>query len=166
MRKLLKILEVDKLTAVSPVNAGLPGQTGRKTGAMQELGKDVFLKLLVAQLRHQDPLNPQDNSAFVAQMAQFTALEQMQNLNQLLGRMLDLQAGVQAPALLDRWVTVKEEGGEQRSGRVHAVEYTSGTPWLIVSGRRYPLEAVQRVEPADASREAVSDNVAGEKNVF
>lgn len=154
------------MTAINPVNAGLSGQTGRKTGAMQELGKDVFLQLLVTQLRHQDPLNPQDNSAFVAQMAQFTALEQMQNLNQLLGKMLDLQAGVQAPALLDRWVTVTQESGAQQSGRVQAVEYSSGKPWLIVDGRRYPLEAVQRVAPADPGREAVPNSTAGEKNGF
>jgi flagellar basal-body rod modification protein FlgD len=133
---------------------------------MQELGKDVFLKLLVTQLRHQDPLNPQDNSAFVAQMAQFTALEQMQNLNQLLGRMLDLQAAAQAPVLLDRWVTVQGEGGQQHSGRVQSVEYSAGKPWLVVDGKRYPLEAVQKVAAGGPGREAAAKSAAGEENGF
>ena len=45
------------------------------------MGKDDFLHMLVAQLKYQDPLNPMDNTAFVAQLAEFSALEQMQNVN-------------------------------------------------------------------------------------
>ncbi|MCL5045849.1 MAG: hypothetical protein M1598_03480 [Actinobacteria bacterium] len=64
----------------------------------RSLGKDAFFKLLIKQLQYQDPLQPMDNQAFVAQMAQFTTLEQMQNLNRsnlqglavgFLGRKLD-----------------------------------------------------------------------------
>lgn len=141
------------MTAINTVSTGQPAPAVRKTGAAQELGKDAFLKLLVTQLRNQDPLNPKDNSAFVAQMAQFTALEQMQNLNLLLGRLLDLQAGAQAPALLDRWVTVRGEAGQQTSGRVQAVEYSDGKPWLVVDGRRFELEAVQKIAPAQGSED-------------
>lgn len=49
------------------------------------LGKDAFLKMLIAQLRHQDPLNPMDGTAFVAQLAQFSSLEQLTNLNEAMG---------------------------------------------------------------------------------
>jgi flagellar basal-body rod modification protein FlgD len=51
-------------------------------GAGKELGKESFLQLLVTQMRYQDPLSPMDNQAFLAQLAQFSSLEQMQNLNQ------------------------------------------------------------------------------------
>lgn len=58
---------------------GTAVQTSAASGDV--LGKDDFLSLLVTQLRHQDPLSPMDNGEFVAQLAQFSALEQMQNLN-------------------------------------------------------------------------------------
>jgi flagellar basal-body rod modification protein FlgD len=53
--------------------------------ASGELGQDSFLKLLVAQMQHQDPLNPQGNEEFIAQLAQFTSLEQLMGVNTALG---------------------------------------------------------------------------------
>ena len=53
-----------------------------KTGKQGALGKDAFLKLLVTQLQHQDPLNPLDDKEFIAQLAQFSSLEQMNNISE------------------------------------------------------------------------------------
>jgi flagellar basal-body rod modification protein FlgD len=61
-----------------PAAAGAAAQTAQSKAA---LGKEDFLKLLVTQLQNQDPLNPTDNTAFVAQLAQFSSLEGITNLN-------------------------------------------------------------------------------------
>lgn len=133
-------------TVNAATGSSTSGQTtGRKTGAMQEMGKDAFLQLLVTQLRHQDPLSPQDNSAFVAQMAQFTALEQMQNLNIAVAKLLEQQSNLQAPSLLGRNVTVVGADGEQHSGKVEELEYSLGQPLLMVDGHLYRMDMVQKV---------------------
>lgn len=64
-------------------------------GGDRALGKDAFLKLLVAQLRHQDPLKPQDDSAFVAQLAQFSSLEQTMGINSRLDMLSAQSQGLQ-----------------------------------------------------------------------
>jgi flagellar basal-body rod modification protein FlgD len=80
------------------------------TGNKNALGQDAFMKLLVTQLKNQNPLDPQDNTAFVAQLAQFSSLEGIQSLNStvtgLAGGLQSSQA-LQASALVGRTVSVE-----------------------------------------------------------
>src|SRR6186713_344562 len=75
---------------VAPVNntTTSTADLGKALGSNPAMGRDAFLKLLVAQLKNQDPLKPQDNSAFVAELAQFSSLEQSMGVNDKLNQMM------------------------------------------------------------------------------
>src|SRR5512138_1042562 len=78
---------------------------GVKAQGSDKLGKNEFLKILTVQLANQDPTKPMDSNAFVAQLAQFSALEQQQNTNDTLTKMLTLQqasAGTNAVAMVGK----------------------------------------------------------------
>ena len=75
------------VNAVGTVEQLLKQREGVKRDP-NELGKDQFLQLLITQLRYQDPISPVDDKEFIAQMAQFSSLEQMQNLNTNMRMML------------------------------------------------------------------------------
>lgn len=117
--------------------------TGAVAAAMlptQTLGQQDFLKLLVTQLSSQDPLNPQTNTDFIAQMAQFTSLEQTQVMQADLAQMRDQQAAAQANALLGRQVTLQADANHTVQGLVTAISIGSGKPQLLVNGQYYSID--------------------------
>lgn len=88
-----KVAEKNKTVA----NTKSSGKTDNGTPIVmpgEETNKDLFLKLLVAQMSNQDPLNPQDPTQYVTQLAQFSSLEQMQNLNEGMEYLVGLTNGV------------------------------------------------------------------------
>lgn len=122
--------------------------SGRKTG---DLGKDDFLNLLVTQLRYQDPLNPTNDKEFIGQMAQFSALEQMQNLNtsftatkaySIIGK--NITANVVDPSTKETTVI---------SGDVSSVKYKSGNYYAIVRGTEVLVEDITDVSEAAAGKD-------------
>jgi len=83
-------------------------------------------------LNNQDPLKPMDNTAFVAQLAQFTSLEQTQELNNKMSSLLSIQAAMQSIGLIGRSVDISTAGGTQ-SGVVSALDFSNGDPRLNVT---------------------------------
>ncbi len=86
-----------------------------KAGKKGELGKDDFMRLLIAQLEHQDPLEPTDNGEFIAQMAQFSSLEGISNLNTTVSQFatnLQSTQALQASTLVGRSVQVLSDWSE------------------------------------------------------
>jgi flagellar basal-body rod modification protein FlgD len=91
-------------------NAAASGSTNKESA----LGQDAFLKLLITQLKNQNPLSPQDNTAFVAQLAQFSSLQGIQNLNTTMSSVasgMQSSQALQASALVGRTVEVKTDNG-------------------------------------------------------
>ena len=95
--------------AVSGLLQGVLGSSAMKSASSEVLGKDDFLRLLTAQLKKQDPLHPMQSTDFVAQTAQFTSVEQLQNLNTTLQNLANhtgMNGAVSASALLGKTVSV------------------------------------------------------------
>jgi flagellar basal-body rod modification protein FlgD len=76
---------VDAVSSSTSASAAQGSAFGLVSANQKALGENDFLRLLVEQLKHQDPLQPQDNTAFVAQLAQFSGLEQSMQTNSNLG---------------------------------------------------------------------------------
>jgi flagellar basal-body rod modification protein FlgD len=99
------------------------------------LGKDDFLKLLVGQLKNQDPMNPSSDTDFIGQMAQFSQLEQTTNMADANAQLVAQQSGARAVALLGRSVTYPDGStGMSTTGVVEKVEWAGGLPSLTVGG--------------------------------
>jgi flagellar basal-body rod modification protein FlgD len=100
------------------------------------LGKDDFLKLLITQLSHQNPLEPMDNRELISQMAQFSSLEQMQNLNQQMASLSAINAiGKSVRALDDNQLEV--------DGTVTGVVFEKGKTSMLIATRGEAGEEVE-----------------------
>jgi flagellar basal-body rod modification protein FlgD len=109
------------------------GVTSGTSATPESLGVSQldFLRILVTQLSFQDPLKPVDNQQFIAQIAQFTTLEQTRQLGERMDTLLAIQATTQAVALIGRTVEVGTEGGPQQ-GTVTTIRFSGGQPQLSV----------------------------------
>ena len=104
--------------------------------------KNQFLKLLLTQLKYQDPLAPMDDTAMLAQQAQFASLEQMQNLNTNLVGLMAMQNVTQATTLIGKTVTGTDANGLPLVGKVSSVKFQDGNPILQVGTSVMPLPNV------------------------
>jgi len=119
---------------VNPIDAA--SQSAQATQPRQQgiLGKDDFLKLLIGQLQHQDPMSPSDPSEQMGQMTQFSILEQLSNLAQSQQAAASNDYDQQAVALIGRTVTYTRADGSTATGVVGTVSFTSRGPTLTIGG--------------------------------
>ena len=109
----------------------------------QELGKDDFLKLLITQLSYQDPTAPMDDKQFIAQMAQFSTLEQMTAMASDFNKLTSMLMGNEASGSLGKNVEILE-GDKVIQGTVQAIT-RGGVPQILVNGDFYGWENVVKV---------------------
>lgn len=112
------------------------------------LDQDDFLKLLMTQFTSQDPMEPMKDTAFIAQMAQFTALEQSKTMTADIAALREQQQVLQANGMLGRNVVLQVDGELTAQGTVTAVQMEAGTPKLVVNGQAYALSQVLSITPA------------------
>ena len=126
---------------ISPTTAA--GSSGSENAAsrlpMKTLGQSDFIKLLVTQLTTQDPLNPKQDTEFIAQMTQFSALEQSKSMQSDIARMREDQQILQANSLIGRAVQIQTGKDATAEGIVSAVQVEAGTPQIVVNGETYGL---------------------------
>lgn len=111
--------------------------TKKDTTGTGTLGKDAFLQLLVAQMKYQDPLNPSSDTEWVSQMAQFSSLEQMQNMNSTM-------TNSQAFSMIGQTVSITTDNGDVE-GVVDYVNVSDGTAYVSVNGQTYEAGKVNSV---------------------
>jgi len=102
------------------------------TAATEQLDRDAFLKLLITQMQNQDPLEPMKDKEFIAQLAQFSALEQTQQTNDNLETLMQMMGISQAMGLLGKTVQALSDAGNLISGVVEGVQFDGTQAWLTV----------------------------------
>jgi flagellar basal-body rod modification protein FlgD len=109
-----------------------------------QFDKDTFLKLLVAQLRFQNPLSPTDGTEYIAQTAQFTMVETLQEIASSTADAALASASQTATSMVGRYVTFMVDGKRQ-SGLVTAARLDRSGPTVVVAGKEIPIAAVTEV---------------------
>jgi flagellar basal-body rod modification protein FlgD len=114
------------------VTIGSIAAASAASASPSSLGMQDFMKVLLTQLTYQDPLKPMDNQAFMAQIAQFTALEQTQRLNDRVQQLVDNQAALQSVGLIGRTVDVMSNG-TRSTGTVASLSLQGDLPLLTLT---------------------------------
>ena len=131
------------MTEGTGVNPEMYGETvGEAGGAM---GKDQFLELLITEMQNQDPLDPVDNKEMIAQLAQFSSLEQMQNLNEKFELYQDNTSMAIGTLLTGRIGAVETGDGGRQTGEISEVAMDNGEIKFRLNGSQYDLSQLDQI---------------------
>jgi flagellar basal-body rod modification protein FlgD len=139
-----------------------------KSGQESTLGKDEFLKILVAQIKNQDPMKPLEDKEFIAQMAQFTSVEQLMNMSKELKELknsLGFTATLIGKSI--EWETASADGsaGIMKSGVVDSITMKSGESFAVVDGEEISMGRILTVKnetPTESDEVTESNNENGD----
>ena len=158
-------------TSIAATNSSTVGTTNaatlaalnsslKATGGQKQLGQADFLKLLTTQLENQNPMQPMQDTAFIAQMANFSSLQQMTTLTTDFASFSSSNLMTTAQSFLGQQVTVTDPSLGPVSGKVSAINNSSGTPQIVVNGVNYPLTSIQSVTQSSPAAAAAAAGVA------
>ena len=122
-------------------------QQKKYTGATKEMDSDVFLKLMMEQLKYQDPMSPMDNKEFLAQQAQFTQVSETQELNE---NIIANNGIMQTLAMVGKEVTLMDPNNPQETitGKVTEAGFSGNSSAITVNGEQYPISLIKSVREA------------------
>lgn len=153
-------MTTNPVAATSPL---LPMSTAQGKPAAADadnsLGQDAFLKLLVAQLKYQDPMNPADGADFMAQTAQFTMVEKLSQMQKQGDQTIASQQHMQAISMVGKTVSYEDATGVTKTGVVDSVRFSGDGQTLMINGTSVNLSSVSEVS-RDRSQPALADDPA------
>lgn len=140
----------DILTDITNNTTRINAEKSRTTMGQSEMGSDAFMRLLMAQLQNQDPLNPTDSSQFMQQQASLTTVSELQKLNT---NMTSSNSVMQASSLIGKEVTMVDPNDAEKTitGKVTEAVFSSTGAGVVVNGKGYPLNLIMGVKEATTS---------------
>lgn len=120
-----------------------------------QLGKNEFLQLLVTQMQYQDPLEPMDNTEYISQLAQFSALEAMQNVSQVLSNQNAL--GLVGKNVIMAVGSSEGNTSAEVAGKVDYVQMIDGKAYLFIEDNKYSIDDLEYVVGDDYLNSIVKD---------
>jgi flagellar basal-body rod modification protein FlgD len=136
---------IEATTAIPGSEPATPAATG-----LGQLGTDAFLKLLVAQLKYQNPMAPSDGTAMLQQTAQFTTVETLKQIAEANQRLMGFQQVTMALTIVGKGVTAISLDGSYVSGEVEGIRFTADGPFLrLDTGIEIPITNVLSVSAPD-----------------
>lgn len=133
--------------------------SGVQRKANGQLDKNAFLYILTTELSNQDPMNTKDNTEYIAQLAQFSSLEQMQNLNASISKLLTTDKIMNGAALIGKNVQFKVGDNDPVVEKIKSVKSADGDIVLVsVNGKSYTFDQISQIDAEDNLIE-LQDNV-------
>jgi flagellar basal-body rod modification protein FlgD len=135
----------------------VPQTTSESTPTQTEMDKDLFLKLMVAQLRNQDPMNPMDSTEFLAQSAQFTTVEKLSEVAEFTAQTYAAQMAFGASTLAGKEVTYVDAEGAEATGTVDSVRFGATGPMLTIGDTEVSINSVVGVVASGPGADSGTD---------
>ena len=134
-------MAIDPTTGTTATSTTAPAATTSRS----DMDKDTFMKLLIAQMRYQDPTKPLDGAQFVAESAQFTTLEVLQKLQASQAEMATFQSTLLSSGLIGKTVTATGTDGKEVTGLVSSARVVAGQAYIVVNDTSLPVSSVSKI---------------------
>jgi flagellar basal-body rod modification protein FlgD len=128
-------------TSATAATATKPKSAATQTG----MDRDAFMKLMIAQMRYQDPSKPMDNSQMLAQTAQYTSIELLEKVQQSQADLLSFQSVILSSSLVGKTITGTALDGTPVTGVVDSARVVSGNGYLAIGDKQIPVTGVTEV---------------------